>query len=69
MEALKNCPKDYQVFRDARWIEYFQKLEGSDEAIAIEFAQNLNDHQTHVRGLQIQVTEEVISRVTTLPTE
>lgn len=61
MGTLKNCLESYQVFRDAGWIEYFQKLVGLDEAAAIEFAQNLNNHQTRVRGLQIEVKEEVIT--------
>ena len=61
IDALQNYPEAYQVFRNTRWIEYFQKLEGLDEAVAIEFAQNLNNNQTQVRGLQIEVTKEVIS--------
>ena len=44
MDALQNYPESYRVFRYIGWIEYFHKLEGSDEAIAIEFAQNLNNH-------------------------
>ena len=69
MDALQNCPEAYHIFIDAGWIEYFQKLEGSDEAVAIEFAQNLNNNQTQVRGMQLEVTEEVISWVTSLPVE
>ena len=51
MEALQNCLEAYHIFRDARWIEYFQKLEGSDEVMEIEFSQNLNNNQTRVRGM------------------
>ena len=46
IEALQNCLEAYQVFRDAGWLEYFQRLEGSDEAIEIKLAKNLNDHET-----------------------
>ena len=46
MDALQNCPEAYHIFRDVGWIEFFQKLKGSDEAVAIEFAQNLKNNQT-----------------------
>lgn len=35
----------------------------------MEFAKNLERNQTKVRGLKLEVTEEVIARVTGLPVE
>lgn len=69
MDALLNFPESYQIFRDFKWIEYFQKVEGLDEVVEIEFSQKLNNNQTWVRGLQFELTEEVISQVNTFPLE
>ena len=69
IESLPSCPEEYKIFRDVGWLEYFQRFKGSDETIAMEFARNLNDHQTQVRGLRIKVTKEVVSQVTTFLAE
>ena len=53
IEALQNCPEAYQIFRDVGWLEYFQKLTGSNKEIVMEFARNLNKYHTKVRGLHI----------------
>ena len=37
--------------------------------MAIKFTHNLNNNQTRVKGLQLEVIEEVISWVTTFPLE
>ena len=33
----------------------------------MEFAKNIGTNQTEVRGLKLEVTEEVIARITRLP--
>ena len=66
---MENYQKAYQIFKDAGWFEFFQRLEGSNKVIAMEFANNLKRNQTKVRGLQLEVTKEVISHVMTLPIE
>ena len=38
MDALQNFPKSYHIFREAGWVEFFQKLKGSEEAVEIEFS-------------------------------
>lgn len=56
-------------FKDTGWFEFFRRLEGSDGGISMEFAKNLERNHTEVRGLKLEVTERVISRVTALPIE
>lgn len=69
IEALENCLEACQFFKDAGWFEFFQRLEGSDRGISMEFAKNLERNQVEVRGLKLEVTKGVIPRVTTLPVE
>ena len=38
MDALQNFHEAYHIFREAGWVEFFQTLEGSDKAVAIEFS-------------------------------
>ena len=40
-EALENCLKACQVFKGTGWFEFFERLEGSDNDITMEFAKNL----------------------------
>lgn len=68
-EALEGCPKACQIFKDAGWFESFQMLEGLEGSVSMEFAKNLERNQTEVRGLKLEVMEEVIARVIGLPAE
>lgn len=40
-EALEGFPEACQVFKYAGWFEFFQRLEGSDNGVAMEFIKNL----------------------------
>jgi len=51
IEEFEKCPESCQIFKDASWFGFFQRLEGSDGAIAMEFTKNLKEYQTKVRGL------------------
>ena len=66
IEALGKCLKAYQIFREAWSIEFFEWLKGLDESVDLEFARNLNRNQTEIKALWLEITEEVIVRVTTL---
>ena len=66
---MDSYPEASHIFKDAGWFEFFQRLKGSDDDVAMEFAKNLERNQMEVRGLKLEVTEEVISRVTGLPVE
>lgn len=68
-EAWEKILKAHQLFREAIWIEFFEQLSGSDENVSLELARNENRSQTKVKGLRLEVIEEVISRVTTLQTK
>ena len=56
----------WQVFQNARWHTYFERLQGFDEAVTIEFSLNLDGNYSIFRRLYITVTEEVISTVNIL---
>ena len=55
MDALQNCLEAYHIFRDVGWVDFFQNIEGSDEAVSIEFSKKLNNNQTRVTGMQVEV--------------
>jgi len=57
LAQLQQNREAYQVFQNAGWIVYFEKLQGFDPEIALEFTQNLRLPRTLVRGLLIWVTE------------
>lgn len=40
-EALEDFPEACEVSKCAGWFEFFQRLEGSNSGIAMEFAKNL----------------------------
>lgn len=61
IEALEKFPKACQIFKDVGWFGFFERLEGSNKVISMEFAKNLEKNQTKVRGLKLKVTKEVIS--------
>jgi hypothetical protein len=67
LDALRRCPEVYRIFEDAGWVAYFERLDGFDSDISLEFTHNLTGTHSHVRGLEISVTEAVISSVTGLP--
>lgn len=57
----------YQIFLQAGWIEYFRRLLDFDEQQVLEFACNLTEGFSVVQGIQVPVTEEIISEVVGLP--
>lgn len=58
---VRSNPYVWQVFLDGGWHVYFERLQGFDEAIIVEFALNLDGNHSRVHGLDIPITEEVIS--------
>jgi len=59
----------WQVFVNAGWDTYFERLQGFDEIIKVEFALNLEEDHSRVWGLNIPVTEIAISVISGLPHE
>lgn len=56
-----------EILERAGWLNYFSRLQESNETMAMEFLQNLQEEHSIVGGKQIMVTEEIIAEVTGLP--
>lgn len=55
------------ILERAGWLNYFNRLQEPNEAVAMEFLRNLEEEHSMVGGKRIVVTEEVIAEVTGLP--
>lgn len=55
------------MFENAGWDVYFGRLKGWNEEIAMEFALNLEEGVSRVRGVEIPVIEKTIAEVSGLP--
>ena len=69
---IQQHPQVLEIFTRHNWMGFFEKFTGHDDELAQEFAHSLSPHsRIHatviVRGLTIDLTQEFISRVTTLP--
>ena len=69
---IQQHPQVLEIFTRHNWMGFFKKFTGYDDEVAQEFAHTLTTHsRSHVivlvRGLTIDLTLELISRVTTLP--
>jgi hypothetical protein len=58
---LEHYPEAYQIFLQAGWLGYFQRLQGFDQQKVLQFAQNLQEYHSIVQGVQISITEEDIA--------
>jgi hypothetical protein len=65
---LELYPEVYQIFLQAGWLGYFQRLQGFEQQQVLQFAQNLQEDHSIVQGVRIPVTEEDIAQVSGLPT-
>ena len=73
-KAIRSEPSELVVSEAAReileragWLTYFSRLRESNEDVAMEFLQNLQEEHSVVGGKQIMVTKEIIAEVTGLP--
>jgi hypothetical protein len=64
---LELYPEVYQIFQQAGWLGYFQRLQGFDQQQVLQFAQNLQQDHSIVQGVRIPVTEDDIAQVSGLP--
>jgi hypothetical protein len=67
VNLLQLFPEVYQIFQQAGWTVYFERLGEFDQEQVLEFAQNLQDDFSMVQGVRISVTEEDIVQVSGLP--
>jgi hypothetical protein len=58
---LEHYPVAYQIFQQAGWLSYFQRLQWYNEQQVLQFAQNLQEDHSVIQGVQISVTEEDIA--------
>jgi hypothetical protein len=64
---LELHPEVYQIFQQAGWVDYFQRLQGFDPQQVLEFARNLQEGYSTVQGVRIPVSEDDIAQVSGLP--
>jgi hypothetical protein len=64
---LELYPEVYQIFLQAGWLGYFQRLQGFDQQQVLQFARNLQEDHSIVQGVRIPVTEDDIAQVSGLP--
>ena len=69
ISLLQLFPEVYQIFQQAGWTVYFERLGEFNQEQVLEFAQNLEDNFSVVQGVRISVTEDDIVQVSGLPAE
>lgn len=66
IEALENCPKVYQKFKEARCLSYLSDLRDQRSQLPRNSLKNLNRNEKKVMGLKLEVIEEVIAWLASL---
>jgi len=56
-----------EILARAGWLVYLNHVQESNETVAIEFLQNLQENHFAVRGKHIVVSDDVIAEVSGLP--
>jgi hypothetical protein len=64
---LRHNPEALEVFRATGWLQYFKKLQGYNNFVALDFAMNLEGDRSVVRGVPVDFSEQAITEVTGLP--
>ena len=72
--AIRSEPQELTVSAAAReileragWLTYISCLQESNETVAMEFLQNLQEDHSTVRGKRIAVTDDILAEVSGLP--
>ena len=65
-QELRQNPTVLAIFQAAGWLEFFERLDGFNQEVALQFALNLIDTHSEVWGLRIEVSEAIISEVTAI---
>lgn len=66
-DQLQIHAQAWQIFHNSGWHIYFERLQGFDKEVSLEFALNLEGGNSQVRGMWIIVTEEAIAVVSGFP--
>ena len=67
VSMLQQIPKALEVFTAAGGLQYFEKIQGYNNSISLDFAMNLEGDRFVVRGLPIGFSEQEIAEETGLP--
>ena len=67
-DALRRNMEFLEIFEEAGWMEYFERLIRFHEIITLQFSQNMVGDHFEVEGLRIDVSEHVLAEVTGLTT-
>ena len=58
---------DYaRLFLEARWLNYFEKIDGHHIEVSYKFAQGLNNDIVTFHTLRIELTRELIAEATSI---
>ena len=57
VSMLRQNPEALEVFMAAGWLQYFEKLQGYNNYVALDFAMNLEGDRYVVRGVPIDFSE------------
>jgi hypothetical protein len=63
---LRVIEQKREILHHLGWTEYFNRLQGDDTNVTLEFFQNLQGEISTVQGIRIPVTLEIIAEVTGL---
>ena len=55
------------MVKKAGWLTYLNRLKEANETVVKEFLQNLQEEHSIIRGKRIEVTDDIIEKVTGLP--
>ena len=69
MDPLHKDVESFGIFEEADWTSYFERLIRFDVKVALQFAQNLMEDYLEVWGMRIEVFEQIILEITSLPRE
>ena len=64
MRELKINVEFFAIFQAAGWTEFFQRLNGFHHETALQFSLNLTETHLEVQGLCVEVSEEIVAKVT-----
>ena len=67
MQEFHRNAEVFAIFAAVGWTEFFQRLSGFHQETVLQFALNFTETHSEVRGLHIEVTEEIVAEVTGLP--
>ena len=63
---MKNFPDCAQLFSDAGWLMFFEKIEGYHAEVSYKFAQFLDKDIVSFDTLNFKLTRELIAEATTI---